>query len=188
MLIFNLSFLSYREWRVSHAMSHHLYTNSFHDLEISMFEPFFVWLPQPNMKNFIQRYLSWFYGPLIYCILYIMEFVRRIYSALSSDKKNFYIEDFIPFLIPISMYFFGNQNFGIVVTMWLYIIIVASFLFGLIGLNAAHHHPEIVHDGDTLRFVQTYFTKHILIYLIPIKEMDSIGEYMNLILLWNVKI
>lgn len=77
MMIFNLSFMSYREWRISHAMSHHLYTNSFHDLEISMFEPLFVWLPHPDMKGWIQRYASWFYAPIIYVALYFSEFVKR---------------------------------------------------------------------------------------------------------------
>lgn len=49
------------------------------------------------------------------------------------------------------MYLFGNANFFIVIKMWLFIVFMGSYIFSAIGLNAAHHHPDIVHDGDTLR-------------------------------------
>lgn len=77
MYYFNLSFASYREWRISHAMSHHLYTNSFHDLEIALFEPFLSWIPNPKMKNNITRYASWVYGPIVWSMLYYAEFLKR---------------------------------------------------------------------------------------------------------------
>jgi hypothetical protein len=51
MFCFNLSLLNHREWRVSHAMSHHLYPNSYYDLEITMFEPFLCWLPYPKTRT-----------------------------------------------------------------------------------------------------------------------------------------
>lgn len=34
---------------------------------------------------------------------------------------------------------------------WMKIILVGSFHFGIVGLNAAHHHPDIYHDGDVHR-------------------------------------
>ncbi|XP_024085522.1 cytochrome b5-related protein-like [Cimex lectularius] len=34
---------------------------------------------------------------------------------------------------------------------WNVILLLASFFFGVIGLNAAHHHPELFHDGDEPR-------------------------------------
>uniref|UniRef100_A0A1B0CJ83 Putative delta 6-fatty acid desaturase/delta-8 sphingolipid desaturase n=1 Tax=Lutzomyia longipalpis TaxID=7200 RepID=A0A1B0CJ83_LUTLO len=66
-----------REWRISHALSHHLYTNSLHDLEISLGEPFLCWIPDPKIKNWFQRYASWIYGPFIYCLIYISEFIKK---------------------------------------------------------------------------------------------------------------
>ncbi|KAF5293584.1 hypothetical protein FQA39_LY03069 [Lamprigera yunnana] len=38
-----------------------------------------------------------------------------------------------------------------VLKMWLFIISLGSFVFGMIGVNAAHHHPEIFHEGDAPR-------------------------------------
>lgn len=38
-----------------------------------------------------------------------------------------------------------------ILQLWLITLLSAGFSFGIIGLNAAHHHPEIVHEGDTMR-------------------------------------
>lgn len=77
MYLFNLSIISYRECRIAHVLSHHLYTNSLHDLEISLYEPYLCWLPDPNVKNNFQRYGSWIYGPLIYMGNYGAQFIKR---------------------------------------------------------------------------------------------------------------
>lgn len=77
MTYFNLGFMSYREWRVSHALSHHLYTNSLVDMEVMWLEPMFVWLPNPNTKGFINQYISWIYGPIIYSLFFIVEFFKK---------------------------------------------------------------------------------------------------------------
>lgn len=37
-----------------------------------------------------------------------------------------------------------------VLKFWVLILLAGSFIFSLIGLNAAHHHPEIVHEGDAV--------------------------------------
>lgn len=75
MFCFNLSLFDYREWRVSHAMSHHLYTNSYYDLEITMFEPFMCWLPYPKtwMKKTVMKVAS----PVIWTVLTTFAAVQR---------------------------------------------------------------------------------------------------------------
>lgn len=77
MLYFNLSFFNYKEWRITHALSHHLYPNSLHDMEVSFFEPFLCWIPGPNTKGFVQRYLSWVYSPIIYAALFLDQLVKK---------------------------------------------------------------------------------------------------------------
>lgn len=69
MYCFNLTLLNYRDWRVSHAMSHHLYTNTYYDLEISMFEPFLQWLPQP--KKLQQKIASVIFSPVVWTMIFI---------------------------------------------------------------------------------------------------------------------
>lgn len=150
MKLFNLAFFSYREWRISHAISHHHYPNSILDLEISYFEPMLCWLPNPKLKGTFQRYGSWIYGPIVYSCMFIGDFVKRIIESLNTGKSNFFADDLITFILPTFMYLSGSTSLGEVLKMWGFIVMVASFGFGLIGLNAAHHHPEIFHSGDKI--------------------------------------
>lgn len=150
MRLFNLAFFSYREWRVSHAISHHHYPNSIMDLEISYFEPFLCWLPNPKIKGNIQRFGAWVYGPLVYSLLFIGEFVKRTIATFKTGKNEFFADDMITFIMPTLMYLVESSCLFGVLKMWMFIVLVASFCFGLIGLNAAHHHPEIFHSGDQI--------------------------------------
>ncbi|RVE51824.1 hypothetical protein evm_003444 [Chilo suppressalis] len=76
MYLFNLSLWSYSDFRISHVLSHHLYTNTLMDLEISAFEPIVQWNPRPD-KSFIT-----YFSPLFQCIFFplnfIMHFVQRL--------------------------------------------------------------------------------------------------------------
>lgn len=49
------------------------------------------------------------------------------------------------------MFAFSSRHFTNLLLQWFRIVGMASFLFGLIGLNAAHHIPRIYHDGDAHR-------------------------------------
>lgn len=41
MKYFNLLMMSYRDWRASHALSHHMFPNSLLDVELVLWEPLF---------------------------------------------------------------------------------------------------------------------------------------------------
>lgn len=58
----------------------------------------------------------------------------------------------MPLIVPASMLLLGNSDVTVVLKMWLQIVMVSSFTFGLIGLNAGHHHPDVLHEGDKLRY------------------------------------
>jgi hypothetical protein len=60
------------------------------------------------------------------------------------------VDDLIPFSVPLVMLLFTPAHFTIILKLWLSIVMSASFIFGVIGLNAAHHHNETIHDGDYL--------------------------------------
>lgn len=151
MYYFDLSFMAHREWRISHALSHHMYTNSLLDLELALFEPMMQWVPHPT-KTFVVRYLSWFYSPIIYTVLFHSHvLIRTILAVTGKVKYTFRKEDLIP-LIPLAvMYTYSGATFTNTFIMWLWIVSCASFFFSLNGFNAAHHHPEVFHDGDTPR-------------------------------------
>lgn len=154
MRYFNLAFFSYREWRITHSMSHHLYPNSMHDLEVTMFEPFLCWITDARCKGLVQRYGSWLYGPLIYAVLYVEQFAKRAALSVVGGRNQFHWDDAVPFMLPTVMFLCGGENADamVVLRMWLCMVFAGSFYFGLVGLNAGHHNHHVVHDGDTLRW------------------------------------
>ena len=64
-------------------MSHHLYPNTYHDLEISLFEPWLVWMPQS--KTAAQKVFSWIISPVAYTTLFVFGFLNR-FEELSIEK------------------------------------------------------------------------------------------------------
>lgn len=61
----NLSFVNWRDFRVFHVMSHHMYPNTFADLEVSMYEPHLKWIPYEK-KSVIGKYYSYLVSPIVY--------------------------------------------------------------------------------------------------------------------------
>lgn len=57
-------------------------------------------------------------------------------------------DDFLPFLVPVVLYAFGGASLWFTLKWWICVIGVSSFIFAMIALNAGHHHPENIHDGD----------------------------------------
>ncbi|KAK9295041.1 hypothetical protein QLX08_010521 [Tetragonisca angustula] len=148
MYYFDLSIMSSKDWRISHALSHHVYPNTLWDYEIYSFEPFLFWLPDPK-KSWLLGVVSQLASPLIWALGFYEQAIKRYYSVFFEYKK-FEFRDFVPFLLPISMSFFA-PSILVAVKLWLLIILTGSFLFFMVGVNAAHHHPDIFHDGDIYR-------------------------------------
>ncbi|XP_026479105.1 cytochrome b5-related protein-like [Ctenocephalides felis] len=149
MYAFNLTLLSCREWRISHVLSHHLHPNTLVDMECSTAEPFLCW--QPKDKGFM-KYVSCVISPLFYAIIYIGQYIFRINAAI---KRGHLLTPFwhelIPYTLPLAMIIMSNLPIISTLKTWFTIIMIASFFFGAIGYNAAHHHPEIYHHNDAHR-------------------------------------
>lgn len=81
----------------------------------------------------------------------IYPIINRVVSSILV-KNTLHLEDLLPTVVPIVLYLFGGDNtFGSILKWYLPILGLSSFWFGLIGINAGHHHPENIHDGDTIR-------------------------------------
>lgn len=65
--------------------------------------------------------------------------------------EGFEFTQFLPFTVLIAMYLITGESLTTCFIMFLWILTVGSIAFGWIGLNAAHHHPDIFHDGDAIR-------------------------------------
>ncbi|KPJ18938.1 Cytochrome b5-related protein [Papilio machaon] len=148
MYLFNFSLWSYRDFRVSHALSHHLYPNTLMDLEISGFEPFVFWLP---LKNRFYGKFAIFIELATFGLIFPVNFFKRL--ILNFLRKDFFLNhyrwhDVLGFLTPVWMWVISGCSFYDAFIMWLWIICTASFIFFNIGSNAAHHHPICFRDGD----------------------------------------
>jgi len=150
MYTFNLSMMNFVDWRILHALSHHIYPNTYFDLELSLHEPFFCWVPNPYIKSVMMRYLSWLYAPVMYIIGYYMQVTVRLIYSFQKTNIMFW-HDFIPFILPLFLYMTTGAPVLLIVKKWMLMIIASSFIFHLIGLNAAHHDPKIYHEGDATR-------------------------------------
>ncbi|XP_037039204.1 cytochrome b5-related protein-like [Bradysia coprophila] len=148
-IMINFSMMSYHDTRISHIFSHHVYTNTFNDLEVLLSEPIFTWFPIAT-KSFAQRYLSWIYSWTIFAIFPQLLFAQRIAITLLTEHKIFRKEDLIPFSLPVAMYWFGVSDFVQVFKTWNIILSLSGILFGIIGITVGHHAPQVMHEGDDI--------------------------------------
>jgi hypothetical protein len=79
MYLTSIAMMSFRDWRVFHAISHHPYPNSLHDLEVSRFEPFLNWMPET--KSSVRVLQSWFISPIVYFFMLFEVFVMRYHFS-----------------------------------------------------------------------------------------------------------
>nr|XP_018906533.1 PREDICTED: cytochrome b5-related protein-like [Bemisia tabaci] len=141
---FDLTFLSHREWIVSHVMSHHIYPNTKMDLEIVMFSPFLQWLPTPE-KSWISRHLSLIYAPVVYGSLFFAQGIVRFL------RKGFQSHDLANLVVPGVILVASSWDIMFTLKLWVGVIWVASSIFSFIGTTAAHHAPDLFHEGDVPR-------------------------------------
>ncbi|XP_041970441.1 cytochrome b5-related protein-like [Aricia agestis] len=174
MYLFNLSMWSYRDFRVSHVLSHHLYTNTLMDAEISFLEPFLYFNPRADKPlhgrlGFITEFV-WF--PLFF----LMSFVKRFLSVFLRGgflRAHYRWHDAIGFLLPLWMLVTSAAPVGHVLTTWAQINCTGSLLFYLIGVNAAHHHPDAIKDGDQPRSETPDFGEHQIEALLDRKDING---------------
>ncbi|XP_018322157.1 cytochrome b5-related protein-like isoform X1 [Agrilus planipennis] len=154
MYYLNFSTMSWRDWRITHVLSHHLYPNTINDLEISVLEPMCQYLPWTKSKWYLK--LAWWYQPIFYAIFFILGHLKgMVHKALWKIglvpyKAPMYWDDFLGYIVLIPMYWF-NGSLQQVLLMFFYILLIAGIHFGIIGINAAHRDPEIFLDGDASR-------------------------------------
>ncbi|CAO1414248.1 unnamed protein product [Diamesa hyperborea] len=192
MYMMNITLMNWRDWRVFHAMSHHMYPNSYHDLEVTLYEPGMKWIPENKTK--IEIVYAWLIGsPLMYIFTYFGGFYLKMTGLLKSKSKVIFWDDVIPLVLPLTMLLFVDltiYNLAKVIALWLFIIGAASFMYSLVAVNAGHHGPANVHEGDevlSLDFgifqlgatidrkeadsnqfmVLTHFGEHILHHMFP---------------------
>lgn len=78
----------------------------------------------------------------------------RITNVLTK-KDVLLLEDLIPFVVPLTMYLFGGDyTLYETLTMYAIMLIFSGLVLGVIIMRVGHHHPEVFHDGDPVRYVR----------------------------------
>ncbi|VVD02307.1 unnamed protein product [Leptidea sinapis] len=150
MYLFNMSLWSYRDFRISHVLSHHLYTNTLMDAELSTLEPFLIY--NPRINNF--RFLS-------------------VVLWQGSFNSHLRWHDAIGLTLPLIMWLTSAASVTHVIYTWLCINCTGSLLFFLIAVNAAHHHPDAMKDGDEPRNETVDWGEHQVEALLDRKDVNS---------------
>ncbi|XP_046453473.1 cytochrome b5-related protein-like [Daphnia pulex] len=144
MYCWDLGLLSSYEWRITHALSHHGYTNTLWDFELSDFEPFADFRVHP--KSFFKRYVIPLSVLTSSFIFFFAEAVKRIIT-IAIGQQRLRPENLLPLAELIFLCLLGCP-FVQAVKLWLVVHGVSSYMFGVVGIIAAHHHPDMYHPGD----------------------------------------
>ena len=145
MYVWDLSLLSSRDWRITHAFSHHLYTSTFYDVELAGWEPFAVFIPA-TAKNTIQKVLAPFYIPILYALVTVIEFVKK-YVLVLMGIEQLYPENLFP-IIELIIIWMVNGNLYTSIKCWFIIHMCSSIWLALLPQIGTHRHPDLYHPGD----------------------------------------
>lgn len=76
----------------------------------------------------------------------------RIIRMLFVDEKIRF-EVFLPYTVPILAHIVTQQSISLCAMFFFWTILTGGLYFSFVGVNAAHHHPDIFHDGDASRYI-----------------------------------
>jgi len=145
MYIWDLSLLSSRDWRITHAFSHHLYTSTYYDIELASWEPFAIFIPGLS-KNFIQKFIAPMYITILYGLVTIIEYIRKVILILVGVER-LHPENLLPIAELIVMWI-SNGNLYSSIKYWSIIHICSSMWMVLLSQISTHRHPGLYHPGD----------------------------------------
>ena len=111
---FDLSSSSSTDLRISHVLSHYIYTNTLLDYEITFAEPMFQFLPIQT-KSYVKRYGPLVYHILLYLLFLPMDLLNRLILLLKG-KRKFKLENFLPILELLIMIVISSEDFTL--TLW----------------------------------------------------------------------
>ena len=146
----DLSLISSFEWRITHAISHHMFTNTVYDFEIRFIEPTVDFKVHAG-KNTLQKSLlaNLILSQLTAPLVQFGEFIKR-WMTIASGRQSLRIENTFPLLQLAVLMAFSGVSPG--AQLWFIMHAVSGYVFVVTGFIAAHHHPDIYHAGDAFRY------------------------------------
>lgn len=104
MHIFDLLLASSQDWRISHALSHHVFPNTIYDYEISAFEPHLNLLPTKRVSTHLSIMLTSF----LFFFAFFFEWFSKWFFTLKGERKVG-VGDFFPFIQLLLMSFLSSS-------------------------------------------------------------------------------
>lgn len=114
------------------------------DIELSLF-PTYQFLPN-RPKSWYQRHLAIFYSHLVYAIGFWLDIGKRFYHV-GTGQKGIRKEYFLVIAELLALIIIAEQVTD-ALKIWVLLHTVSGYVLLSIGATAAHHHPDIFHDGD----------------------------------------
>jgi len=176
MYIWDLSMISSYEWRITHALSHHIYTNTIFDFELSGFEPFLDFKVYRG-KNLLQRRMMGFLVHLILPLFFLLEFLKRIVT-IAVGWQRLRPENLLP-IAELLVLVVATSQWSQALLLFSLVQFTASYFFGAIGVVVGHHHPDLFHSGDQYRYGKDWG----LCQLDSVRERHDIDDNLLLTLL-----
>jgi len=144
---FDLSLASSRDWRISHGLSHHYFTNMYMDIEISGFEPYALhFLPVP--KGVVKQAWQHLAAHLGAFLTFPLQFAARMYLVLSGEQRMLVENLLAPAqLVLLTLATRDPLSSSL---LWFLYHGIASYML-TINFSWTHHHPDLYHAGDAMR-------------------------------------
>lgn len=124
---------------------------------------------------------------------------------LLAERQPFRLLELIPLLVFTPMYVLGKYSFWWTFLIWQFMIMGGSFLYMFMAVNAGHHGPRNVHEGDEFKSLDygiyqlaatidryeartnlfmslTHFGDHILHHLFPALDHSLLPQFRELAL------
>jgi len=190
---FDLSCLSHLEWRISHALSHHLHTNSLTDVELAAGEPMINFRPESKSK--VVMFVSGFLLQLLSFISVPLQLPLRAFGIMRGEQK-LRPENLLPlielFILMVKLPY--SQALGL----WFVCHATSGYWLIITSITTTHHHPTLWHAGDTPRtntdwglhqldtvrdikkesllLVMTTFGDHLLHHMFPAVDHSKLSQ------------
>ena len=132
--------------QISHALSHHLHTNTYADLEVSSVEPFLLYLPLPKgpIRTWSQHLLSHVFAVFSYPAAFLL----RHFLIIFRDDPLL-PEHLLPWLQLLLLGGLTSHPL-LALQLWLTVHTVAGYML-VIQKTTTHHGPQLYHAGDQMR-------------------------------------
>ena len=152
MYLLDVSLLSSAEFRVSHALSHHMFPNTAMDLEVTMLEPVVFLLTHAKHRRGVSDAVI-YHVTLLLSLFF--EGLKRLLRWLRGEQRP-RPENALPLVHVLALaacgLLSGRQTVPDALlgalAMWALTVATCGYAFLTLGLAAAHHHPRLFHDGD----------------------------------------